>query len=451
MLVASTDDITARYLASFRQRQAYGRARHEPGWLLEQRRQAIERFAQYGFPTTKDEEWRSTNLAPLTSRELSLPRLGGAVSDAELEPLLVPGLEGCRLVFVDGRFAPALSQLASVPNAVTVCSLAEVIADAPEKVRPWLESDGLEQQDAFDRLNDAFLGDGAYVHIPREAVVEGVIQLVHVTTPAGTLAMTHPRSLIVAEPASHACVLEQHVCLTQGAFFTNAHTRLAVADGAFLGHYLLQQTSEQAVHVSMVKARLTRDARLESHAAILGGALVRNNIHAVLDGPGADCLLNGLYLGHGRRHLDNHMRVEHAQPHGSSRQYYQGVLADQSRGVFCGRIIVRPDAQKTDAKQTNRNLLLSPDAEADSKPQLEIYADDVKCTHGATIGQLSEEALFYLRARGIDEVSARGMLVRAFAAEGLERMALEPVREFLQTVLDHRLRQDIKREERQCH
>ena len=440
MLAANTDDIVERYLASFRQRQAYGRAQQEPGWLLAQRQDAIDRFAERGFPTAKDEEWRFTNLAPLTNRELSLPRVGATVSATELASLLVPGLSGCRLVFVDGHFAPDLSLLEPGSDAVTVRSLTDLLAESPAALRSWLEPGDVDQQDAFDQLSDAFFGDGAYIHIHREAVIEEPIQLVHVTTPAGALAMTHPRNVIVAEPACQACVLEQHVSLAKGAYFTNAHTAPGRRRGSVpvaLSARASERTSRARINVEKLGWRGTHGSSRTSRCWEVRWSAT--TFTPCSTGLVLTACLNGLYLGHACRHLDNHMRVEHAQPHGSSRQYYQGVLADQSRGVFTGRIIVHPDAQKTDAKQSNRNLLLSPGAEADSKPQLEIYADDVKCTHGATIGQLSEEALFYLRARGIDEVSARAMLVRAFAAEGLERMSLEPVREFLQTALDRRL------------
>jgi len=246
--------------------------------------------------------------------------------------------------------------------------------------------------------------------------------------------MAHPRNLILAEDHSQVTVVEDYISVKSGVMFSNVVTELYAGQDAVVAHYMIEREDTQALNVSTLRIEQQRNANVESHSLLLGGALVRNNVHPVLAGEGGECLINGLFIGKGRQHMDNYMLVEHAQPHCNSRQFYNGILDEQAHGVFHGRIIVHKDAQKTDAKQTNRNLLLSDEAQIDTKPQLEIYADDVKCTHGATIGQVEENALFYLRSRGLDEIAARRLLLYAFASECLERMRTGPVRNYLEAL-----------------
>jgi len=294
-------------------------------------------------------------------------------------------------------------------------------------------------RDAFCALNTAFAADGAYVHIRRGAVIEGAIHLLFVSTVTDTPAMSHPRNLIVAEEDSQAAIIEDYVSLGSGVAFSNSATELVASDNAVLSHYRIGQEHRQTFNVSTLRIQQGRSANVASHSVLVGGALVRNNVHPVLAGEGSECLINGLFVGGGSQHIDNYMLVEHVSPHCGSRQFYNGILDDSAHGVFHGRIIVHKQAQKTDAKQTNRNLLLSDDARIDTKPQLEIYADDVKCTHGATIGQIEEDALFYLRARGIDEASARRLLLAAFAGECLERMKEGGIREHIEKLINDRM------------
>jgi Fe-S cluster assembly protein SufD len=270
-------------------------------------------------------------------------------------------------------------------------------------------------------------------------VIEQPIHLLYVSAGAGAAVMTHPRTLIVAEPTSHAAVIEDYVSIGEETAFSNAVTELVAGQDAVVSHFLVERENLAAFNVSTLRLELARGTNVSSHSILLGGGLVRNNVHPVLAGEGAECLINGLFVGAEHQHLDNYMLVEHAQPQCSSRQFYNGILDDRARGVFHGRIVVHKDAQKTDAKQTNRNLLLSDDARIDTKPQLEIYADDVKCTHGATIGQIEEEQLFYLRTRGIEETSVRNLLLYAFAAECLDRMHDSPTREFVAELIRERL------------
>jgi Fe-S cluster assembly protein SufD len=268
-------------------------------------------------------------------------------------------------------------------------------------------------------------------------VLEAPIYCLFVSLPGAHAAMAHPHNLIVAEAGSQASVVEDYISLGEGTMFSNVVTELVAGEDAVVSHYMIEREDLGSYNISTLRLEQARNANVSSHSVLLGGGLVRNNVHPVLAGEGCECLINGLFLGKGRQHMDNYMLVEHAKPHGSSRQFYNGILDDQAHGVFHGRIIVHKDAQKTDAKQTNRNLLLSDDAQIDTKPQLEIYADDVKCTHGATIGQVEENALFYMRSRGIDEPRARRLLLFAFASECLERMKQEPVREYLKDVVQH--------------
>ncbi len=373
----------------------------------------------------------------------------------EIERFKVAGA-ACQMVFVNGHFAPALSEMGNLPKGLEVCALARALdcsatGCAPEGCAP----EGIEQhlgryadvrRDVFAALNSALWEDGAYVRVRRGAVIEKPIHLLYVSAGAGSEIMTNPRTLVVAEEASQAAVIEDYVSIGTEAAFSNAVTELAAGQGAVVSHYLIERENFAAFNVSTLRTEQARGTNISSHSILLGGGVVRNNVHPVLGGEGAECLINGLFVGAGHQHLDNYMLVEHAQPQGSSRQFYNGILAGSARGVFHGRIIVHKDAQKTDAKQTNRNLLLSDNARIDTKPQLEIHADDVKCTHGATIGQLEEEQLFYLRARGLDEASARDLLLYAFAAECLERMKEPAAREFAENLIRHGLQKLLRNE-----
>jgi len=406
----------------------------EPEWLRSLRNDAFARFCQAGFPTTKDEDWRFTNVQAISRTAFdTAPDPRDTISTKELQRFLIPGVS-CRLVFVNGRFAPALSQTTGLPSETEVGSLAQALAARAESSEQ-LGRYASYEQDSFVALNTAFFEDGAYIHIPPKTVLESPIHLLYLSLPGDRPAMAHTRNLIVVDAGSQVCVLEDYVSLDDNVFFSNVVTELVAAEGSVVSLYRIQRESLSTYSISTLHIHQDRDAHVTSHSLLLGGALVRNNVHPVLAGEGAECLVNGLFVGKGRQHVDNYMLVEHASPHCSSRQFYNGVLDDEAHGVFHGRIIVHKDAQKTDAKQTNRNLLLSDNARIDSKPQLEIYADDVKCTHGATIGQVEEDALFYLRSRGIDEVSARHLMLFAFASECLQRMRELPVREHLQQVV----------------
>ena len=320
-----------------------------------------------------------------------------------------------------------------------VSSLAAALAADSSLIEKHLARYAQGEGNAFVALNEAFFQDGGYVYVPANTRLEAPIHLLFVSTAKDAGATTHPRNLIIADRASQVTVFESYVSVADGAYFTNAVTELVLEDGAVVEHLKFQDESRSAFHMATLHARLGRSCNLISHSIATGARLSRNNIRTVLAGEGIECVLNGLYLTRGDQLADHHMVVEHAQPHCNSHEYYNGILDGRSKGVFHGRILVQPAAQKTDAKQTNRNLLLSEDATVDTKPQLEIYADDVKCTHGATVGQLNEEAIFYLRARGVGAETARRMLIHAFAGEIIERVRHASAREELDKLVWERL------------
>lgn len=418
------------YLETFAEVEA--RTAGQPAWLRFLRQDAFARFCEIGFPTTKDEDWRFTNLGAISQTPFRMSEgPHEPVEPVAVQPFLVPGA-ACRLVFVNGRFAPALSDLGVLPKGVRVGSLSEQLMQDAAAVESHLGRDVKIDRDAFTALNTALFADGAFVYLPKRTVLKEPISLIFVSLPNDTPSMVHPRNLIVVEEGSEASIVEDYVSLGTGMLFSNVVTELIAGDNAVISHHRIEREDAAALKICTLFARQGRTSNVASHSVLLGGALVRNNVLPVLAGEGAECLINGLFIGKNRQHLDNYMLVEHAAPHCSSRQFYNGILDNHAHGVFHGRIIVQKDAQKTDAKQTNRNLLLSDDAQIDTKPQLEIYADDVKCTHGATIGQVEENALFYLRSRGINESEARSLLLLAFASECLDRVNCVPVREYLQ-------------------
>ncbi|HXO40877.1 MAG TPA: Fe-S cluster assembly protein SufD [Thermoanaerobaculia bacterium] len=448
------------------------------------RQAAIDRFAALGFPTTRQEEWRYTNLAPLARAAFQRAPVrmldGGAASPSAAPvvgaPRLGPGAvarwtfdAAATLVFVDGQFAPELSTGAAgegpLPPGILVTSLAAVLARDPRLVTPWLGRHTSFQDQPFVALNTAFLHDGAVVLLPRGAVLERPVHLLYLSTPfpvapvrrsrhasagAGAAAaakpavpapatVSFPRNLIVAGEGSQLTVVETYA--GEGAYFTCGVTELIAAPGAVVDHYKVQRESREAYHLATLQVYGDRASVISSHSISLGGGLVRNDVNALLDGEGIDCTLNGLYLADGRQLVDNHMRVEHAKPHCGSHELYKGILDGKARTVFNGLIHVHPGAQKTDAKQSNRNLLLSADAIANSNPRLEIFADDVRCTHGSTVGQLDADAVFYLRSRGIGEAAARSLLTYAFASDIVARIKVEAVRHDLEEYLFARLPQ----------
>jgi Fe-S cluster assembly protein SufD len=412
-----------------------------PGWLRELRKRGLTRFAQVGFPTTRLEEWKATNVSPIAKTDFAPADRSKTHADPELPPVAGLDFGGPRLVFVDGSFADGLSSPRTEANGVWVGPLARAVESIPERLKPHLTRRDPTASAAFDALNSAFLEDGAVVLVEPGTDAGPPIHLVYLSTGADRPTATHLRTVIAAGRESRVSIVETYVGTDDAeGYLTNAVSEISADDQSHVDHYRIQAESPSAFHISTLNSRQTRDSRCSMHNINFGGRLVRHDIVSVLDGEGAYCRLNGLNLTRDRQHVDNHTVLDHAKPHGDSRELYKGILQGNSRTVFNGRIVVRQGAQKTDAKQSNRNLLLSRGALAHARPQLEIYADDVRCTHGATIGRLDENAVFYLRSRGLTDAEARNLLVGAFAGEVLELIEIEALRSHLERTVTDRLR-----------
>jgi Fe-S cluster assembly protein SufD len=409
-------------------------------WLEGLRQSGLDRFREAGFPTSSEEDWRFLNLAPLVSQSFRLAGADAArVHAADVAPyrFAIPGAH--TLVFVNGRYAPALSDIQRLPAGASVVNLAGALSAHGGLLQEHLGKYARLEANGFTALNTAFLRDGLFVRVPAGVEIEGPIHALFVSDERAAGAATHPRNLILVDRGATVAVIESHIGLGDGVYFVNAVTEAVVAEGGRLEHLKIQRESERAFHVGTTHMQFGRDSRGVSHSVSFGAALCRNNLDVVLDGPGVEAQMFGLYMGRGKQEVDNHTSLLHAQPNCSTREVYKGILDGQSHGVFNGKIYVTPIAQKTDAKQTNRALLLSDRATIDTKPQLEIFADDVKCTHGATVGNLDQLAGFYLRSRGISQPLARKILTYAFAAEVLEEIPYEEVRTALEAVVMNRL------------
>jgi Fe-S cluster assembly protein SufD len=417
-----------------------GTAAREPSWIRHVRKAAISSFAELGFPTTRHEEWKYTSVAPLARIRFARAGSGpNGVSAEALAPATLGEAACAGLVFVDGHYAPQHSSFRSLPNGVIAGGLGAALKADPTSLEPHLARYTRHEEHPFVALNTAFIEDGAFVRVPKGQVLNEPIHLLYVSTGSGTPTVSHPRNLIIVDDESQAMIVESYVGLGRDVYFTNAVTEIVGGRNAVIDYYRFERESEGAFHIATVQARLDRSSSFTSHAIDLGGALVRNDLNAMLAAEGVECILNGFYMTKGQQHVDNHTRIDHVKPHCNSRELYKGVLDGRSRGVFNGKIYVHRDAQKTDAKQTNKNLLLSEDAVINTKPQLEIYADDVKCTHGSTIGQLDQDAIFYLCSRGIGRQTARSLLTYAFASEMIDRIRIEPIRVQLESLLMTRL------------
>ena len=408
-----------------------------PSFLGPMRRDAMSRFTAHGFPTTRNEDWHFTSPAPIVESSFEPMRpMAAAINRRALTPLLIGSRDWPLLVFVNGRFTPSLSTTDTLPEGMRAMSLASALHEEPTLVERHLGrlASFNEPAFAFIALNTALMRDGAVVHVARDAQIADPLHLLFLTDAAADGGVTHPRNLIVVERNARLSVIEQYATLTDVRSLTNAVTEAVVEDGATLHHYRLQRDGHRAFHTGHVDTRLAKDAHYLSFAFASGAELSRTNVYATLGGDGCGATLNGLYMLAGKQHCDHQTRIEHAQPNCYSRELYKGILDGESHGVFNGKVYVHPVAQKTDGKQTNNTLLLSERARIDTKPQLEIFADDVKCTHGATVGRLDAMSAFYMRSRGITAATTRRLLTYAFAAEVLETIELEPLKTALQAM-----------------
>jgi Fe-S cluster assembly protein SufD len=407
-----------------------------PDWLNELRREAAGSFLELGVPTIRHEEWRWTNLKPLLSHSYVQPEQA-EVTEADLEPYLLRDADRCRMVFVNGQYEPKLSRIPGTPETIKVGPISQLF-EGDEGLSSKLARYADHHAQPFVALNTALFADGAYIRAGRDAVLEFPVHVLHVSKADASSPLVTPRVLLIAGENAEVQLIESFVGLGEAPRFVNSVSEISLQQGARVQHTKLLREAKQGYHIGWTEARVDRDADYRNDNISLDAALARNDLNVVLAGEGGHAELKGLVLGRESEHFDNHLLIEHARPHCSSNQLYRSVVDDKSRSVFSGKVIVRPGAVGTDAQQQNNNLLLSDDAKVDTKPQLEIYCDDVKCSHGATSGQLDPEAIFFLRTRGMGEKQARNVLTWAFANDVIEHVEIEEVRQALEAIMQVR-------------
>lgn len=426
-----------RYQSDF-QALEQSQAPDGPPWLAQLRRRAFSRFEALGFPTARrgNEKWKYTSVAPIARASFAYALEGGSasVSASQLRSRAPWDDSWATLVFVNGRFAESLSTPLGEADGVHVAGLARAIASNGHVVERHLGRCADFEEDAFAALNTAFIVDGAFVHLSAGATPSRAVHLVFVSAGGGERPVSYPRTLVVAGEGARATVVESYLGLSDAPYFTDAATEVSLQAGAQVEHYRYLMESPQAYHVGRTHVYQGPDSTFSSTAFMRGAAVARSEMHVKLDAPGSSCFLKGLYMTLGGEHMDNHINVDHLKPHCTSDQYFKGILGGTSRAVYSGRVVVHRDAQKTNAYQRDHNLILSAGAEVDTKPSLEIYADDVKCGHGATAGAVAHDAVFYLQSRGLDLQTARRLLIHGFASEVIEGVSLASLREHLDRV-----------------
>lgn len=398
------------------------------------REAAMGQFQARGFPTTRQENWKYTDVKPIARSAFGIAEEKPAAGyEKQLELARLSGLESHELVFINGRFSVEHSRLQDLPQGVVLEDMSSALNNHSKLVDSIMSNTTLnDQSNPFHILNTAFIHDGVLIHVPDDCSIDKPINLIYLSGYSDNEFSAHPRNLIFLGNGASLTVIENYVGAKDSQYFINTVTDAVLASNAVLTHYKLQQESVESYHIGNFNIYQDRDSQVNSHSISLGGSLVRNDIKVQLDAEGAGVLLNGLYMANGKQHIDNHTLINHLQPHTNSEEHYRGVLNDRGRGVFNGKVVVHKDAQKTDAAQSNANLLLSDQAEIDTKPELEIYADDVKCSHGSTVGQLDKDMMFYLRSRAIDETTAKSILTFAFAEEVIKRIEIEQIRHYLE-------------------
>jgi Fe-S cluster assembly protein SufD len=434
----STDQHTQWYQSKFESfEQGLNGARATP--VHAARRDAMLRFMELGFPTMRQEEWRFTNISPIskTAFQPVLRYEVNGVTKKQIQPFVSD--DAILLVFIDGMFSRELSDMDSLPAGISAGSMTEFLKKQPEIIQSTINRLAMGEENAFTSLNAAFLWDGAYVNIPKGMVLEKTLQLLFIASEREQPQAVQPRNLIIAGSESQCKIIEWYAGLAKNSYLTNTVTEIALGENSIIEHDTVNVEGGNAYHIGTARVQMNAGSRYTSNVISLDGAIVRNNVSVRFGAEGAECTLNGLSLSRGTQIIDNHTFIDHAQPHCNSHELYKSILDGDSKGVFNGKIFVRKDAQKTDAKQTNKTLLLSDGATMNTKPQLEIFADDVKCTHGATIGQLDDEQLFYLRSRGIDLGAARDILTSAFARDVVDRITVESCRRLVERMMQDRL------------
>jgi Fe-S cluster assembly protein SufD len=422
------------------------KAGQEPIWLARIRESAAARFEELDFPTTRDEEWKYTSLAPLLKSPFQscLERDWRRVTAHELEAFTFAESRPSQLVFLNGLFAPELSSTSAIAEGILVSNLAAAVASNETLLRDHLATWADYDRQIFTALNTASIDDGAIIYLPEGSLVETPIHLLFISSAGDVPLVTHPRTLFVAGRGARATLIESYASLASDTYFTNAVTELVLNEGAVVEHYRLQEESHRAFHIATTQVHQARASRYSSCAISLGSELARHNLNLVLEEENTESSIDGLYVVNGHQHVDNHTAIDHLKPHGTSRQLYKGILDEQATAVFNGKVFVREGALLTDARQMNKNLLLSSEATVNTKPQLEIFADDVKCAHGATVGQLEEEELFYLMSRGLQPERARALLTYGFAEEVISKIKLRSVRQRLDRIVMEKLHQSLE-------
>lgn len=424
---------------------AQTREAKDPAWLVNLRQRAGESFEELDFPTTRNEAWKYTNVAPILKtpfRQLLDVELDGLTAES-IAPFTFAESRQSQLVFVNGLFARELSNVTGLPSGVTVSNLADVPAGLSKTVSDHLGVYANYRNQSFTALNTANVGDGAFVYIAKGNAVETPIHLLFIST-STEATVSHPRVLVVAEEASIGTLIESYVTSGEGIYFNNAVTEAVVGQNAVLNHYRLQEESERAFHVGTTEVHQERGSNYTSYAISLGGEIARHNLNVAVSDEHIETTIDGLYVVTGNQHTDSHTVIDHQKPHSASHQLYKGILDGRGRAVFNGKVFVREGALLTDARQLNKNLLLSPEAHVDTKPELEIFADDVKCSHGATVGQLEGDELFYLASRGIPQERAQALLTFGFAEDVIRRIKLKSVREHLDKIVLDKLHQSLE-------
>ncbi len=406
------------------------------------RKEAIENFKELNFPTTKDEEWKYTNIAPLLKYNFKPAAETKNTAAEKLQNHLFNEINKNVVVFVNGYFSEDLSSLKAVPQGVTVGS----IGDAIKNTSPVLEKHFGKYADfkthIFTALSTAYTNDGAFIHVPDGKIVEEPVHLIFLADAGNEKILIQPRNLFVIGKNSQITILEHYAALNEETYFTNAVTEVYCDENSFVDHVKLQAESKKAYHVARMEVDQERSSNFTSHMVSLGGDIARNDFNSRFNNTGGECTMNGLFLTEDKQLFDVHTLIDHAKPLCNSHEHYKGILDGNSRGVFNGKIMVRPDAQKTNAFQENNNIILSDSALINTKPQLEIFADDVKCSHGATIGQLDEESMFYLKSRGIGEEKAKAILLHAFASDVVKSLKVNAVKDYIEDILTKKFNND---------
>lgn len=409
-------------------------------WVAELRDGALARFTELGFPSIREEAWKYTDVRPIVRKNFQIAAFTDPAPETgiDLERWTIAGLDCHRMVFIDGRYHAALSEADLHEEGLELKCLSQALNDDPDSVHSEIQEDH-DHSLAFELFNSAFMSDGAVIRIREQVVVERPIHLIFISRHRAQAVTSNIRNIIICGKHSRATVIESYVGDDDSNNFTNSVTRIVMQPEAHLGHYKIQSESETSYHIGQLHARQHNDSCLRSYSIALGGRLARTDITTLLSGENARADMLGIYLPHGKQHIDHHTLADHRSPNCVSNEHYRGVINDHGRSVFNGKVIVRPGAEKTDARQENHNLMLSDDGEVDTKPELEIYADDVKCSHGATIGQVDQDALFYLRARGIDMETANQLLTHAFLKEPLAAVVNSELKAWINNAVNRRL------------